>query len=76
MLMGQSPKSAGGGSDLFCWLCDAPMVVEQASNRWYSRELHSGCFNAVRCRCRLLKTTDKQLLEKDEEELGGSWLGG
>ena len=69
--MGQSRKSAGGGADLFCWLCDAPMVVEQASNKWYNCELHSVCFNAVRCHKRLLKTAadkvDKQPLEKDEE---------
>ena len=71
--MGHTRRSAGGGADLSCWLCDAPMVVGQASNKWYNRELHNGCFNAVRCHKRLLKTTadkevEKQLLESDEEE--------
>ena len=70
-LMGQSRTSVGG-PDLFCWLCDAPKVVGQAPNKWYNREMHSGCFNAVRCHSRWLKTTadkevDKQLLEHDEE---------
>ena len=59
-LMGHSRRSAGGGADLFCWLCDAPMVVGQASNKWYDRELHNRCFTAVRCH--------KQLLENDEKE--------
>ena len=72
-LMGHSRRSAGGGADLSCWLCDAPMVVGQASNKWYNRELHNRCFNAIKCQKRLLKTTadkevDKQLLETDEEE--------
>ena len=49
------------------------MVVGQASNECYNRELHSTSFNAVRCHKRLLKRTadkevDKQLLENDEEE--------
>ena len=72
-LMGHSRRYAGGGADLSCWLCDAPMVVGQASNKWYNRELHNRCFNAIKCQKRLLKTTadkkvDKQLLETDEEE--------
>ena len=33
MLMGHSRRSAGGGADLLCWLCDTPMVVGQASNK-------------------------------------------
>ena len=58
--MGHSRRSAGGGADLLCWL-------------WFYRELHNGCFNAMRRHKRLLKTTedkevDKQLLENDEEE--------
>ena len=61
------------GADLFCWLCDAPMVVEEGSNTWKNRELHSGCFNAVRCHNRKFKTAadnevDKLLMESDEEE--------
>ena len=73
-LMGHTGRSAGGGgADLLCWLCDAPMVVGQASNKWYNRELHNGCFDSVRCHKRLLKTTadkeaDTQPLENDEEE--------
>ena len=46
-----SRRSAGGGADLLCWSCDAscdaPMVVGQASNKWYNRELHNRCFNAA-----------------------------
>ena len=46
---------------------------EGASNKWYNRELHSGCCNAIRRHTRVLKTTAdedvvKQLLESDEEE--------
>ena len=64
-LMGQPRKSAGGGAYLFCWLCDAPMVVGQASNKWYNRELHSGCSNAVSGHNRLLKTpADKEVDEQ------------
>ena len=49
------------------------MVVGQASNKWYNRELHKVCINAVRCHKRLLKTiadkeVDEQVLENDEEE--------
>ena len=71
--MGHSRRTAGGGADLFCWLCEAPVVVGQASNKWENRELYNACFNAVRCHKRLLETTadkevDKQLLENDEEE--------
>ena len=58
-LMGHSRRSAGGGADLLCWLCDAPMVVEQASNQRYNRELHNRCFNAVRCHKRLLKNDEE-----------------
>ena len=32
-LMRHSRRSAGGGADLLCWLCDAPMVVGQASSK-------------------------------------------
>ena len=46
--MGHSRRSAGGGADLLCWLCDAPMVVGHALNKWYNRDLHKVCFNAVR----------------------------
>ena len=52
-------RSCGGGTRI--------------SNKWFNRELHNGCFNAVRCHKRLLQTTadkeaNKQLLEHDEEQ--------
>ena len=65
--MGHSRRSGGGGADLSCWLCDAPMVVGQGSNKWYNRELHNQVPQTV-VEVAAGKEIDKQLLETDEEE--------